>query len=193
MSVLGMLLGFTLAGWIWLELIAVAGPTLLDQLRGTGSRQDGGSFVLLVVGAGAGFWAALRLARVPWGVLPGPAPAALGIGLALMWSGLGLRVWAIHHLGGLFRAVVVIQRDHRLVTTGPYRVLRHPSYTGALVAALGFGIALGHWASAVALVAGWGIGVAYRMHVEEAALRAAFGSGYDEYAARTWRLVPLVY
>jgi protein-S-isoprenylcysteine O-methyltransferase len=117
----------------------------------------------------------------------------MAAGLVVMWSGLALRAWAIHHLGGLFRAVVVIQRDHRLVTTGPYRVLRHPSYTGALVAALGFGIALGSWASALALVIGWGVGILYRMHVEEAALREAFGGSYDEYAARTWRLVPLVY
>jgi protein-S-isoprenylcysteine O-methyltransferase len=88
---------------------------------------------------------------------------------------------------------VVIQLDHRLVTTGPYRHLRHPSYTGALVAALGFGLALGHWTSALVLVLGWSAGIAYRIRVEETALRDTFGASYDEYASRTRRLIPLLY
>ena len=110
-----------------------------------------------------------------------------------MWAGMALRAWSIHHLGGLFRAVVVIQPDHHLVTTGPYRLLRHPSYTGALVAAVGFGLALGHWTSLLVLVVGWTAGIAYRIRVEEAALRDALGEDYDAYCARTRRLIPLLY
>ncbi len=88
---------------------------------------------------------------------------------------------------------MVIQPDHRLVTTGPYRLLRHPSYAGALLAAVGFGVALTHWTSLLAVLAGWAIGIAYRIRVEEAALRGAFGAAYDEYSARTRRLIPLLY
>jgi protein-S-isoprenylcysteine O-methyltransferase len=193
MSVLRFLLTVTWAAWIWLELVAVAGRTVIDRLRRRGKPQDGGSIALLLCCVGVAFVAAVRLARLPVGALPGPAEAQLACGLAVMWAGLALRAWSIHHLGGLFSAVVVIERDHRLVTTGPYRYLRHPSYTGALVAALGFGIALGHWTSVLVLLAGWATGIAYRIRVEEAALRGAFGRDYDEYSARTRRLIPKLY
>jgi protein-S-isoprenylcysteine O-methyltransferase len=192
-SALRIALMVTWAAWIWLELVAVLGPTLLARLRGRGRRHDAGSAEVLIVCIGVAFLAAVRLARLPVGALPGPAEAQLAVGLPVMWAGLALRAWAIHHLGELFSAIVVIQRDHRLVTTGPYRYLRHPSYTGALVAAVGFGVALGHWTSLLALVIGWAVGIAYRIRVEEATLRRTFGPAYDEYCARTRRLVPLIY
>jgi protein-S-isoprenylcysteine O-methyltransferase Ste14 len=193
MGTLRFLLMVTWAAWIWLELVAVAAPTILDHLRGRGERQDGGSIAVLLTCVGVAFVAAVRIARLPFGALPGPPEAQLACGLVVMWAGLALRAWSIHHLGGLFRAVVMIQPDHRLVTTGPYRYLRHPSYTGALVAALGFGIALGHWTSAAILVGGWGIGIAYRIRVEETVLRGVFGAAYEEYSARTRRLVPRLF
>ena len=193
MSVLRFLLTVTWAAWIWLEVVAVAGPTVLDSIRGRGQPQDRGSLALLLACVGVAFVAAVRIAHLPVGALPGPAEAQLAFGLAVMWAGLALRVWSIHHLGGLFSAVVVIRRDHRLVTNGPYRFLRHPSYTGALVAALGFGVALGHWTSVLILLVGWSIGIAYRIRVEEAVLRGAFGPAYDEYSARTPRLIPRLY
>jgi protein-S-isoprenylcysteine O-methyltransferase Ste14 len=193
MGTLRFLLMVTWAAWIWLELVAVAAPTILDHLRGRGERQDGGSIAVLLACVGVAFVAAVRIARLPFGALPGPPEAQLACGLAVMWAGLALRAWSIHHLGGLFRAIVVIQPDHRLVTTGPYRYLRHPSYTGALVAALGFGIALGHWTSTVILVGGWAIGIAYRIRVEETVLRGAFGAAYEEYCARTRRVIPRLF
>jgi len=193
MGTLRFLLMVTWAAWIWLELVAVAAPTILDHLRGRGERQDGGSIAVLLVCVGVAFVAAVRIARLPFGALPGPPEAQLACGLVVMWAGLALRAWSIHHLGGLFRAIVVIQPDHRLVTTGPYRYLRHPSYTGALVAALGFGIALGHWTSAVILVGGWAIGIAYRIRVEETVLHGAFGAAYEEYCARTRRVIPRLF
>ena len=193
MGTLRFLLMVTWAAWIWLELVAVAAPTILDHLRGRGRRQDGGSIAVPLACVGVAFVAAVRIARLPFGALPGPPEAQLACGLVVMWAGLALRAWSIHHLGGLFRAIVVIQPDHRLVTTGPYRYLRHPSYTGALVAALGFGIALGHWTSAVILVGGWAIGIAYRIRVEEAVLRGAFGAAYEVYSARTRRVIPRLF
>jgi protein-S-isoprenylcysteine O-methyltransferase Ste14 len=193
MGLLRPVLTVTWAAWIWIELVVVLGPTLVDQVRGRGRRHDGASALVLVVCVAAALGAAIRLQRLPAGALPGPPEGWLAGGLVLMWLGLALRVWAIRHLGGLFRAVVVIQRDHRLVTTGPYGRVRHPSYTGALLTAAGFGIALGHWTSLLVVLLGWGAGLAYRIRVEEGALHRAFGADYDDYRSRTWRLIPHVF
>jgi len=186
-------LTITLAVWMCVEVGLVLAPTLLDRLRGRGTTQDRGSVVVLAGAVTAGFWIAGGLAHGRFGALPGPPPLLAGAGAAIMWLGLALRVWAILKLGGLFRGIVTIQDDHRLVTSGPYRWLRHPSYTGALVASIGYGVGLGHWTSLVALFLGWFIGLAYRIHVEESGLSRAFGSAYDEYRARTRRLIPYVY
>ena len=192
-AALRLVLTATWAAWIWLELVAVLGPTVLDQVRGRGRPQDARSAGLLLVCAAAALVAAVRLARIPFGALPGSPVALMAGGIVVVWLGLALQVWAIQHLGGLFRSVVVVPRDHRLVTTGPYRRLRHPSYTGALLAAAGFGVALGRWTSLIVLVAGFGAALAYRGVVEERALCREFGPAFEEYRSRSWRLIPPVY
>ena len=116
--------------------------------------------------------------------------APVAVGLALLAAGVALRTWAILTLGRLFKFVVVIQEGHRVVTSGPYRLLRHPSYSGALVAFLGIGIALDNWLSAVALVLIPLLTILVRIQVEEAALSNALGQEYTTYASRTRRLVP---
>lgn len=88
---------------------------------------------------------------------------------------------------------VAIIADHRLIDTGPYRWVRHPSYTGALLAFLGLGICMQNWASLLILMAGTSAAFLYRMHVEEAALTGAFGARYQLYMQHTARLVPGLY
>jgi len=190
MSALRLLLMITWAAWIWMELVAVLLPTVVDRVRRRGRPRDAGSVVVLLGSVGVGFVVATRLARLDAGALPGPPEVLAGVGLAVMWVGLALRAWSIQYLGGLFSAVVVLKPDHRLVTTGPYRFVRHPSYSGALLAALGFGVALGHWTSLLVLVLTWAIGLTYRIRVEEAAMLDAFGPEYAAYRARTRWIVP---
>lgn len=108
------------------------------------------------------------------------------LGLALRWS-------AIVYLGRFFTADIAIAEDHRVVDSDPYRVVRHPSYTGALPAFLGFGICLGNWLSLGLVTLPIALAFMRRIHVEEAALNAALGERYAAYARRTNRLVPWVY
>lgn len=117
-------------------------------------------------------------------------PVAVLVGLPVAWIGLGLRLWAVRTLGRFFRRSVTIEADHVLVTAGPYRVLRHPSYTGGLVIGAGLGIATGNLAALAAFTILPLIGILPRIRVEEAALLGALGDRYADYKQHTCRLLP---
>ena len=96
-------------------------------------------------------------------------------------------------LGRFFRYTVVVDADHRVVEDGPYRRLRHPSYTGLLMAALGVGIALANWLAIAACLVPALIGFSLRLLHEERVLAAELGEPYRAYMRRTRRLIPGVW
>jgi protein-S-isoprenylcysteine O-methyltransferase len=118
---------------------------------------------------------------------------AYPVGVAVFAAGLALRWYSIVYLGRFFTVDVAIAEDHRVVDSGPYRFVRHPSYTGALLAFLGIGMCIGNWVSLLAVTVPIGWAFMRRIRVEEAALHAALGDSYAAYARRTKRLVPLAY
>lgn len=117
------------------------------------------------------------------------------IGFTLLLLGISIRWTAIRTLGTLFTGVVTIREDHLLIRHGPYRYIRHPSYTGALIAHLGLGLSFTSWLSLALSSIPFLVLVAatYRIHVEENALRQTFGQAYVTYSEETWRLIPWVY
>jgi protein-S-isoprenylcysteine O-methyltransferase Ste14 len=118
---------------------------------------------------------------------------AVAIGAVIAVVGLGIRGWALRTLGKFFTMPITIAADHRLVQNGPYRWIRHPAYTGGFLTMVGLAVALGSWLGVVVtLLAGVSVYV-YRIRIEEAALRTRFGTEYDEYARRTYRLLPGLY
>jgi protein-S-isoprenylcysteine O-methyltransferase Ste14 len=111
------------------------------------------------------------------------------VGAASMW----FRVAAIRTLGRFFTATVTVQQGQRVIDTGPYRLIRHPSYTGALGTALGCALVF-HSAIGAALVAAVAVpAYLYRMSVEERRLAQELGEPYEAYMRRTKRLLPFVY
>ena len=151
---------------------------------------DAGSFRVLWVVITAGIVAAIAGGAA--GVLPLPFAPGLRDLLALgsILFGMAIRWASILTLGRLFTVNVAIHAEHRLVESGPYRFVRHPSYTGLILAFLGVGISFGDALSIAAILVPTTLAVWNRILKEEGALRRAFGDSYDAYAARTKRLIP---
>lgn len=115
------------------------------------------------------------------------------IGFAIMAVGMAVRWHAIQTLGRFFSVHVELHAEHRLVESGLYRYVRHPSYTGILITLLGLGIALGNALSVLLAVLPMSIAIQYRIRIEEQALTEAFGEAYTAYCKRTKRLLPWMY
>lgn len=136
-------------------------------------------------------WLSIRAHSIwPRAVLP---PWSVPAGVAVFAAGIVLRWYSIIHLGRFFTVNVAIAADHQLVDTGPYRFVRHPSYTGALLAFVGFGMVMRNWASVLVISMPVALAFLYRIHVEERALIQALGERYRAYIKRTKRLIPFVY
>ena len=117
-------------------------------------------------------------------------PSLRMAGVVVMWLGLALRVWAIAALGGGFRTTVEVEPGQAVVSSGPYRWIRHPSYAGLLLIVAGFGAALGCWLSLAACVVLPLPAIVWRIHVEEAELDRVLGMAYRTYRSERARLIP---
>ncbi len=114
------------------------------------------------------------------------------LGVILFAAGGALRIWPVFVLGNRFSGLVAIQPGHTLVTSGIYRIIRHPSYLGLLVASLGWGLAFRSGVG-VLLAALLIPPLVARIQAEERLLRSEFGAEYDAYRGRTSRLIPGLY
>jgi protein-S-isoprenylcysteine O-methyltransferase Ste14 len=175
--------------WICVGAWAIFEVALAIRARRGEAGRDR-SFVPLTLSVLGGLGLGELAARSGEGTLPGPGWWPVALGLAVFVAGLVLRAWAVHELGRFFQFTVVLQADHRVVDTGPYRHLRHPSYTGLLMASLGLGIALGTWLSIPACVIPPLIAFSVRLGHEEVVLARELGEPYRAYMQRTKRLVP---
>lgn len=113
------------------------------------------------------------------------------IGAFLTAGGLLFAVWARLHLGRNWSGSVTIKEGHELVTSGPYALVRHPIYTGLLLALLGSTLALGDWRAVLAFGLSAGA-LWHKMRVEERWMRQQFGDAYQAYAQRVPALIPFV-
>ena len=114
-------------------------------------------------------------------------------GIIFILLGVTLRWYAIWILGRYFTRDVAVSADQPVVQRGPYRFIRHPSYSGTLLTMLGVGLCLTNWASLTALLICVFAGHLYRVQVEEQALIQAIGQPYIEYMQHTRRFIPLIY
>lgn len=178
------------ASWILPEVIAWRIKRSNDSSR----ARDQGSLNLIAVLWWVGIVLDFSLSLLlPRAAISWKRTSIFFIGIGLMLLGIALRWYSAQILGKYFTFDVAIQNGQVLVELGPYRYIRHPSYTGALLTLFGFGLALGNWAGLAANLSCMGLAYGYRIPVEEAALTSALGEAYKQYMTRTWRLVPFLF
>lgn len=115
------------------------------------------------------------------------------IALFIFMAGLALRYVAVKKLGRLFTTDVSIHTNHQLIMDGPYRWLRHPAYTGLIIAFVGAGLAMGDLIAILMLTFPTLAAFNYRILIEEKLLLGKFGEIYQDYRKQTWKLLPWVF
>ena len=161
--------------------------------RDSATVRDRGSIVLLWSSIAVGIWAANLIRSRGVGSTATPPALFLSVALALLLSGLALRWTAILTLGRFFTSTVAVQPDQRIVRTGVYRYVRHPAYSGLLLAFLGVGVAFNNWLSLLVILVPVTTALLYRIRVEENLLAEMLGREYTDYRQATKRLVPGIY
>lgn len=114
------------------------------------------------------------------------------LSVAFVILGLGFSIWARIYLGSNWSGTVTIKKDHQLVRTGPYRWVRHPIYTGLLLAMLGTALAIGQWRGLVG-VGFFILGFVVKIRLEERWMREVFGEEYVRYKREVAALIPGIY
>lgn len=172
--------------------ISEAGLTFLKRSRDDSVDADDATlrtlWITIVLAVTAGI---LASARWPWAGMSGAF--VFWMGCILFGLGLGLRWYSIIYLGRFFTVNVAIHSGHEIIDTGPYTRIRHPSYSGALLAFVGLALTLTNWISLALIVVPVVWAFSRRISTEETALASALGSPYTNYMRRTKRLVPFIY
>lgn len=171
------------SGWFVIEAINF----LLARRATSDDGQDRGSLWLILATIWGSIGGAYASRFLGWGTA---TSVVQELGLGLMLVGIALREWAILMLGRYFSVVVVVQENHRLITRGPYRWLRHPAYSGSILTVIGFSLTLGTWLAAVLAGTMSLLACSYRARLEEQALSGVFGDAYRDYMRHTRRFFP---
>lgn len=160
----------------------------------TARKVDRGSLVVMSVVVGGGVIVACVLAAVWTGAaVAWLRPQVMFAGIVVIVLGAALRWWAIFTLGRYFTFEVAVRSTQAVVQSGPYRFVRHPSYTAILIMLLGVGLVLANWASIATLLATGLLGLLHRVKVEERALVEALGQPYVDYMRHTKRFIPFMF
>lgn len=181
--------GLVCGTWVVSELL---GPVRWSGLR-EGQQRDAGPLLVVSLSAAGGFILCLLFplllpqACIPW------QPAIFFVGCAVTLFGMGWRWYAIRTLGSYFTATLMLHPHQRVVQHGPYRFIRHPSYSGVMLIIIGLGLMIGNWVSLVTMTGGMSVILLFRIPREEHELLQHVGEPYRDYMQRTKRLIPFLF
>jgi protein-S-isoprenylcysteine O-methyltransferase Ste14 len=179
---------FSIAIAVWVLFEYLMRMRQRSLLRGRAARDPSG--VILAACLTASVVASIQLGQHGPLLWPGGRLWPLVVGLVLLAAGVGLRAWSIAVLGRFFQYRIEVQPEHQVVTGGPYRHVRHPSYTGVALVVIGISLAAGDLVGLAAALLLSAAGLAVRIRAEERQLIDALGPEYEEFAAYRKRLVP---
>ncbi len=178
-----------------LTVVLLTGMEVSDIRRGSGpndAADDQGTAGWFGAAMGVAITASvISLFRDRLGPVP-RRPRRWWTGLGFVWAGAALNRWARAELGINYRSQLTIVHDHEVIASGPYRLVRHPMYTGATLICLGCALAVDAWPASLA----WALpaaGLVHRVRVEERLLRSALGYRYEDFADSRARLAPGVW
>jgi protein-S-isoprenylcysteine O-methyltransferase Ste14 len=184
---------FACLAWMLPEMVNTLSQMAKVSRKGTAIEDHGSMAILLSLQ-----WAGLVLNFLFAWILPQFAmtwgrTGFFSSGILIMLLGIALRWYAIRTLGSYFTRDVAVSCSQPVIQKGPYRLIRHPAYSGTLLTMLGLGLATTNWASLMVLMGFVFLGHWNRVRVEEKALVGAIGEPYIEYMRRTRRFIPLVF
>ena len=182
-----------LGGFI-LWAIVERGFSLSGQQQSKGRKQHQGSYWLIsLCWYGAMIFSMFDALSLRITVFVTPLWILRGLGIILILSGIVMRFLARKILGKQYSVHLETSDTHNLVTTGIYRVIRHPAYFGLMCLFVGIPLSMGSWGGIIFAVAGGIPAIIYRIVLEEKLLNERFGMQYKEYNEKTWRLVPYLW
>jgi protein-S-isoprenylcysteine O-methyltransferase Ste14 len=180
---------FLVAAFFLVEIYLLA----VKRCRDSKHQSDRGSlrlvWILITGGCVVGFLLAPKVSFLGW---PDSSAIVLLADL-LLTAGIALRIWSIVHLGRFFTVNVAIQEGQRVIQDGPYRFVRHPSYSGSMLALVGLACLTFNWLGFAVITGCSFLAYTLRISVEEKVLLKSLGEEYRQYAERTKRLVPGIY
>lgn len=175
--------------WATSEIFIVIRTKILRN-SASATKADKGSYWLIIIGIYIGIGIAFFFHSQKWGWVNQPIAS---IGAVLMLMGVALRLWSIQMLGRNFSTVVSVDSNQTLVKDGPYKLIRHPAYTGSLLTFVFMGLAFNSWVASCIILVMLSLSFIYRIQIEERVLISHFNSDYKEYVRRTWRLIPYIW
>ncbi len=181
-----------------LLIVALVLSEMIDSWRRPkepkAKNHDKGSYLFISLSLPLGLLIGGTLAWfLPQFAIPGSRHLLFWSGVVVILLGAGFRWYSIRVLGKFFTRWVKVRKNQPVVQDGPYRLIRHPAYTGILLTLLGIGLAMGHW---LALLSIFLFGVAsrlYRVRIEEKALSQGLGKPYRDYMKRTKKFIPYIW
>ena len=180
--------------WLIANLISAAFEfNQWQRHRAEATNSDSGSLGLLLVCAVIGLALLVLAPKIAPGATIRPAPVAFAVGTTIFLAGFAMRRWSETTLGRYFTFTVMTSADQPVITTGPYRFVRHPGYTGVVLVVIGSGMVAGNWLGLTAWTLLVLTPLLYRIHIEENALLSALGDSYRSYAVHHKRLIPLIW
>jgi len=186
---IGILSWIAFVVWALSEIVIVIRSKLLRDNVFTTKVDKGSSWLIrIVIYLGAGI--AFSFHSFSWGWVGRPIA---DISAVFMLIGVALRLWSVHVLGRNFSPEVSIDSEQELVKDGPYRIIRHPAYTGSLLTFAFLGLAFNSWIASCIILFMLLPCFIYRIYIEENALISHFGPAYNEYCQITWGLIPYLW